>query len=30
VAKTILFVASEDSSWVNGQNLRINGGMTVG
>lgn len=30
VAKTILFVASEDSSWVNGQILRINGGMTVG
>lgn len=27
VAKVVTFLASPDSSWVNGQNIRINGGM---
>ena len=30
VANAVLFVASSESSWMNGQNFRINGGMTVG
>ncbi len=30
VAKAVVFVASDDSSWMNGVNFRVNGGMTVG
>jgi 3-oxoacyl-[acyl-carrier protein] reductase len=30
VANVIAFLASDESQWVNGQNIRINGGMTVG
>ncbi|KAA8650994.1 hypothetical protein EYZ11_004292 [Aspergillus tanneri] len=30
VANVIAFISSDDSQWVNGQTLRINGGMTVG
>ena len=30
VAKAIVLVASGESSWMNGVNFRINGGMTVG
>lgn len=30
IANTVVFIASSESSWVNGQNLRVNGGMTVG
>ncbi|KAL3462126.1 hypothetical protein BJX64DRAFT_259683 [Aspergillus heterothallicus] len=30
VANVVTFIASEESQWVNGQTIRINGGMTVG
>lgn len=30
IANAVVFVASPESSWMNGQNFRINGGMTVG
>ncbi|KAI2885269.1 hypothetical protein CBS11852_8403 [Aspergillus niger] len=30
VANIVVFIASDESSWVNGQTVRINGGMTVG
>lgn len=30
IANVVQFIASPESSWVNGQNIRINGGMTVG
>lgn len=30
VADVITFLASDKSQWINGQNIRINGGMTVG
>jgi 3-oxoacyl-[acyl-carrier protein] reductase len=30
VANVVSFLAGEESSWVNGQTVRINGGMTVG
>jgi 3-oxoacyl-[acyl-carrier protein] reductase len=30
VAEAIVLVASDGSSWINGVNFRINGGMTVG
>jgi 3-oxoacyl-[acyl-carrier protein] reductase len=30
VANVVVFVASDESSWINGQTVRINGGMTVG
>ncbi|RFU26793.1 hypothetical protein B7463_g9540, partial [Scytalidium lignicola] len=30
IANVITFIASPDSSWLNGQNVRVNGGMTVG
>ncbi|RAH79611.1 putative short chain dehydrogenase/ reductase [Aspergillus japonicus CBS 114.51] len=30
VANVVTFIASDESSWVNGQTVRINGGMTVG
>lgn len=30
VANVITFIASDESGWINGQTLRINGGMTVG
>lgn len=30
IANAVVFVASPESSWVNGQNIRVNGGMTVG
>ncbi|OJJ97804.1 hypothetical protein ASPACDRAFT_122457 [Aspergillus aculeatus ATCC 16872] len=30
VANVVAFIASDESSWVNGQTVRINGGMTVG
>jgi 3-oxoacyl-[acyl-carrier protein] reductase len=30
IARAVLFIAGPDASWVNGQNLRVNGGMTVG
>ncbi|KAL2810317.1 hypothetical protein BJX63DRAFT_402342 [Aspergillus granulosus] len=30
VANVVTFLASDESQWVNGQTLRINGGMTVG
>ncbi|KAF7158945.1 hypothetical protein CNMCM5623_004124 [Aspergillus felis] len=30
VANVVAFLASNESQWVNGQNVRINGGMTVG
>jgi len=30
IADVVVFIASPESSWVNGQNLRVNGGMTVG
>jgi 3-oxoacyl-[acyl-carrier protein] reductase len=30
VANVVTFLAGEESSWVNGQTVRINGGMTVG
>jgi len=29
VAKVVSFLASEDSEWVNGQILRVNGGVAV-
>jgi len=30
IAKAVAFVAGPDSEWINGQNIRVNGGMTVG
>jgi 3-oxoacyl-[acyl-carrier protein] reductase len=30
IAKAIVYFAGEGGSWVNGQILRVNGGMTVG
>jgi 3-oxoacyl-[acyl-carrier protein] reductase len=30
IAKAVAYLAGEGSSWVNGQILRVNGGMTVG
>lgn len=30
VADVITFMASDKSQWINGQNIRINGGMTIG
>lgn len=30
IASVVTFLASENAAWVNGQNIRINGGMTVG
>ncbi|KAK2780883.1 hypothetical protein FQN53_000906 [Emmonsiellopsis sp. PD_33] len=30
VARVVGWISGEESSWVNGQNIRINGGMTVG
>jgi 3-oxoacyl-[acyl-carrier protein] reductase len=30
IAHVVTFIASPESSWVNGQNLRVNGGMVVG
>lgn len=30
IAKAIVYFASDGGSWVNGQILRVNGGMTVG
>ena len=30
IAKAVAYFAGEGSSWVNGQILRVNGGMTVG
>lgn len=30
VANVIAFLASDESQWINGQNVRINGGMTIG
>lgn len=30
VANVVAFLASEKAGWVNGQNIRINGGSTVG
>jgi 3-oxoacyl-[acyl-carrier protein] reductase len=30
IAKAISYLAGEGGSWVNGQVLRVNGGMTVG
>jgi 3-oxoacyl-[acyl-carrier protein] reductase len=30
IAGAIVFLAGEKSSWVNGQIMRVNGGMTVG
>ncbi|KAH8815998.1 putative short chain type dehydrogenase [Xylogone sp. PMI_703] len=30
IANVVSFVASPDGSWLNGQNIRVNGGMTVG
>jgi 3-oxoacyl-[acyl-carrier protein] reductase len=30
IASVVSFIASSESSWVNGQNIRVNGGMTVG
>jgi 3-oxoacyl-[acyl-carrier protein] reductase len=30
VADVIAFIACDQSRWMNGQNIRINGGMTVG
>jgi 3-oxoacyl-[acyl-carrier protein] reductase len=30
VANVVCFIASDQSQWVNGQTIRINGGMTVG
>ncbi|KAF8332646.1 putative short chain type dehydrogenase [Cantharellus anzutake] len=29
IAKVVTFIASDASAWVNGQNIRVNGGMTV-
>jgi 3-oxoacyl-[acyl-carrier protein] reductase len=30
IARVVAWVSGDESSWVNGQNLRVNGGMTVG
>jgi 3-oxoacyl-[acyl-carrier protein] reductase len=30
IARAIAYLAGEGGSWVNGQILRVNGGMTVG
>lgn len=30
IARVVTFVAGPDASWINGQNIRVNGGMTVG
>lgn len=30
IAKAIVYFAGDGGSWVNGQILRVNGGMTVG
>lgn len=30
IANVVSFIAGEESSWMNGQNFRVNGGMTVG
>ena len=30
IANVVAFIASSESQWVHGQNIRINGGMTVG
>lgn len=29
IANTVAFIASPDAAWLNGQNIRVNGGMTV-
>ncbi|RHZ55759.1 uncharacterized protein CDV56_106611 [Aspergillus thermomutatus] len=30
VARVVVFLASEEGQWINGQNVRVNGGMTIG
>lgn len=30
IARVVAFIAGPEASWINGQNIRVNGGMTVG
>ena len=30
VTDVIAFITSDKSQWINGQNIRVNGGMTIG